>query len=148
MSEQENIALNNSEQADGDNEVLPVSNGGLRLKKVFSWETLIFLVIFLGIFCGIGWKMGAVNMIKTMMSTSYQLLIGTVFDIMAVAVLAGAIAGLLTEFGVIAIINKLLSPIMKPIYGLPGAGIIGILTTYLSDNPAILSLADDNSFKR
>lgn len=31
---------------------------------------------------------------------------------------------------------------------MPGASIIGILTTYLSDNPAILTLAGDNNFRR
>ena len=87
-------------------------------------------------------------MMNTMLNTAYALLTDTVFYIMAIAVLIGGIAGLLTEFGVVALINKLLSPLMKPLYGLPGAGIIGILTTYLSDNPAILTLAEDKNFCR
>ncbi len=37
---------------------------------------------------------------------------------------------------------------MKPLYGLPGAASVGIMTTYLSDNPAILALADDKAFIR
>ena len=37
---------------------------------------------------------------------------------------------------------------MKPIFGLPGASAMGIMATFLSDNPAILALADDVSFKR
>lgn len=119
----------------------------LTVKKVFSLESLIFLVIFLGLFAGVASKMGAVNMINTLMNTSYDLLLNTVFYIMAIAVLAGAIAGLLNEFGIVAIVNKILSPIMRPLYGLPGAGVVGIMATYLSDNPAILTLADDASFK-
>lgn len=92
--------------------------------------------------------MGAVNMLNTMMNTGYQLLIDTVLYILAIAVLAGAISGLFTEFGVVALINKILSPLMKPLYALPGASIIGVLATYLSDNPAILTLAKQTEFKR
>lgn len=124
------------------------TNTSVRLKKAFSFETLIFLAIAVVVFGGLGSKMGAVNMLNTMMNTAYELLINTVLYIMAIAVVAGAIAGLLSEFGVIAAINKILSPLMKPLYGLPGAAIVGVLTTYLSDNPAILTLAEDDNFRR
>lgn len=120
----------------------------MRTKKVVSLESFIFLVIFLGLFCGIGSQMGAVNMLNTMMNTAYQLLMKTVLYIMAIAVLAGAISALFSEFGIISLLNKVLSPLMKPVYGLPGAAAIGVVTTYLSDNPAILTLADDREFKR
>lgn len=120
----------------------------LKLKKAVSWEALIFLLLFGGLFGALGAKMGGVNMINTLMNTAYQLLLETVFFIMAIAVLTGAISGLLNEFGVVAMINKVLSPLMKPLYGLPGASAIGIMTTYLSDNPAILSLASDKGFRR
>ena len=46
------------------------------------------------------------------------------------------------------LLNKLLSKIMEPIYDLPGVSSIGILTCYLSDNPAILTLAKDDNFLR
>ena len=121
---------------------------GTREKKAISLETFIFIAVFFGIFIALGSKMGAVFMLNTLMNTAYDLLMGTVFKIMAIAVLAGAISALLSEFGVIALINKLLSPLMKPIYGLPGASALGIMTTYLSDNPAILTLADDKGFRR
>ncbi len=62
--------------------------------------------------------------------------------------MAGAVSGLLMEFGVVAAINKILSPLMKPLYGLPGASVVGVVTTYLSDNPALLTLAGDDNFKR
>ncbi len=120
----------------------------MRTKKVVSLESFIFLAVFLGLFCGIGSQMGAVNMLNTMMNTAYQLLMKTVLYIMAIAVLAGAISALFSEFGVISLLNKVLSPLMKPLYGLPGAAAIGVVTTYLSDNPAILTLADDREFKR
>jgi len=95
-----------------------------------------------------GSVMGTINMFNTLMETAYSLLMKTVFYIMAIAVLAGAISALLSEFGVVSLINRLLSPLMKPLYDLPGASAIGVLTTYLSDNPAILTLADDKGFRR
>lgn len=118
------------------------------IKSAFSIETLIFLGVFGVLFGFLGVNMGAVNMLNTMMNTAYDLLMNTVLYIMAIAVIAGALSGLLTEFGVIAAVNKILSPLMKPLYGLPGAGIVGVLTTYLSDNPAILALAEDKNFSR
>ncbi|WP_251613907.1 hypothetical protein [Senimuribacter intestinalis] len=125
-----------------------VENRKPRVKNAFSLETLVFLGIFGVIFGYLGITMGTVNMMNTLMNTAYDLLLNTVFYIMAIAVLAGAAAGLLTEFGVVAAINKILSPLMKPLYGLPGASIVGVVTTYLSDNPAILSLAEDDNFRR
>ncbi|MGI6011795.1 MAG: hypothetical protein ACOX8H_09920 [Ruminococcus sp.] len=125
-----------------------MEQSGGKTKKVVGLEVFVFMVIFAGIFVYLGTSMGAVNMVNTMMNTAYQLLLDTVLYIMAIAVLAGAISGLFTEFGVVALINKLLSPLMRPLYGLPGASIIGVLATYLSDNPAILTLADQTEFRR
>jgi len=127
-----------------------VTRGGdpLPVKKALSWESLVFVIAFTGVFGIIGYKMGIMNMMNTLMNTAYSLLIDTVFYIMAIAVLAGALSALLTEFGVVSAANKILSPLMKPVYGLPGASIIGIFTTYFSDNPAILTLADDDNFLR
>ena len=117
-------------------------------KKVLDKEVFIFLAIFLAFFVYLGSQMGVANMLNTLMNTAYKLLMETVFYIMAIAVLAGAISALFSEFGVIALLNKLLSPVVALLYGLPGASAVGIFTTYLSDNPAILTLADDNNFRR
>ncbi len=125
-----------------------MDNNQVKLKRAISSETFVFLLIFLGFFFTLGFIMGGVNMINTLISTAYQLLIDTVFYILAAAVVAGAISSLLSEFGVIALINKVLSPLMKPIYGLPGAASMGIIATYVSDNPAILPLANDKNFRR
>ena len=113
-------------------------------KKIL--EPTVFTAVFLLIFGSVGHKMGLVNMLSTLMNTAYDLLINTVFYIMAIAVLAGAFGAVLSEFGVIALINTIVSHLMKPLYGLPGAASVGIMTTYLSDNPAILALADDKAF--
>lgn len=117
-------------------------------KKIYSLETLIFLIVFFGLFGSLAYVMGLPNMMNTLMNTAYALLMDTVFYIMAISVIAGAIGAIFIEFGVIAVLNKLLSPLMKPIFGLPGAAAMGIMSTFLSDNPAILALADDTSFRR
>lgn len=119
-----------------------------QFKKAVSMEAFVFLIIFLAIFGGIAVKMGGAHMMQTLMSTAYQLLMDTVFNIMAIAVIAGALSGVLSEFGVIALINKGITPLMKPLYDLPGAASVGIMTTYLSDNPAILGLAEDRNFRK
>lgn len=119
-----------------------------KTKKAVSLEVFIFLGVIIVFFGLVGAKMGGANMVQTMMNTAYQLLLETVFYIMAIAVIAGAVSGLFSEFGLIALINKLISPLMKPVYDLPGAASMGVMTTYLSDNPAILGLAEDTNFKK
>lgn len=119
---------------------------GMKKVKAISLETFVFLVIFIGGFAWVGNIMGVGLMFKTMMATAHDLLLNTVFLIMAMAVLAGAISGVLSEFGAISLINKIFAPLMKPIWGLPGASITGVIATYLSDNPAIIPFAKDKTF--
>ncbi len=119
-----------------------------RVKNPISKETFAFLLI-TGLFFGyLGSTMGVDKMFNVLMYTAHDLLLNTVFFIMAIAVLAGALSALLSEFGVVALINKLISPVMGPIYGLPGAASLGAITTFLSDNPAIISLAKDKGFNK
>lgn len=117
-----------------------------RLKKAIDLEGVLCILIIIIIFGFLGREMGFINCINTLLNTAYALLTDTVLYIVAVAVIAGALAGILSEFGVISIANRILSPFMQPLYGLPGAAIIGVFTTYMSDNPAILSLCDNKSF--
>lgn len=112
-------------------------------KESFFWLFGIF--IFFGLFIHV---MGAANMFKTMMATAHDLILNTAFFIMGVAVLSSAFSSILSEFGIVAIINNILSPIIKPLFNLPGVASLGILTTYLSDNPAIISLAHEKDFKK
>lgn len=119
-----------------------------RFKKDIGLENFLCIGLFLAFFVSIGSKMGGINMIKTMMNTGFDLLLNVCLYLMAIAVLAGAISGLFSEFGVIALVNKLLSKVMHPIYDLPGASSLGMLNCYLSDNPAILTLAHDDNFRR
>lgn len=118
----------------------------IKTKKAISTETFVFLGVLFLIFGLMAKKMGLAFMFKTMMATAHDLLLNTVFFIMAMAVVTGAISMLLSEFGVIALINKVFAPLMKPLWGLPGASVTGALATYLSDNPAIISFAKDKKF--
>ena len=113
-----------------------------------SLEALIFLVCFFGFFGFLAYKMTLPHMLNTFMQTAYSLLLETVFYIMAICVLMGAISKLLTEFGVVRLMENILRPLMKPLYNLPGVAALGAVMTFLSDNPAIISLAKDNNFAR
>lgn len=119
-----------------------------RRKKAMGLEGVVCILILSTLIYLASSRMGGINMINTIIKTAHDLLLNTVFFIMGVSVIAGAFAGILSEFGVIAILNKLLSPLMKPLYRLPGAAALGILTTYISDNPAILSLSADKGFTK
>lgn len=116
--------------------------------KAVGKETYAILIGFIVLFGYLGGVMGFDKVFSVAMKTGHDVLMNTSFYIMAVAILAGAGAALLSEFGVIALINKIISPIMRPLFGLPGAAALGALTTYVSDNPAILSLAEDPGFDK
>lgn len=120
----------------------------LNTKKEFGVETFVFLAILIGAFTAIGSVMGVGPMFKSLLNTAYSVLLETVLYICAINVIMGALSALLAEFGVIGLAQWIISPIMRPIYNLPGAASLGILTTFLSDNPAILALAADNKARK
>lgn len=120
----------------------------MRRHKGSNWESIIFLILIGVPFYFLSNRMGVSNFFNTIMHTAHQLLLNTVFFIMAIAVLTGALGALLAEFGVLDLLNRFLSILMKPLYDLPGAAAMGALTCYLSDNPAVLSLAHDKAFRR
>jgi len=111
-------------------------------------KAALFLAVFLLLLAMPVRAMGLGNLLSTMMNTAYRLLIDTCLYIMALAVLAGAVSALLAEFGVLELLNRVLSPLMKPLWGMPGAAALGLITTYLSDNPAILTLANDKNYRQ
>ena len=80
------------------------------------------------------------------MHTGHDLLLNTVFYLMAICVITGAIGRLFVEFGVVSLVEKLLKPLMKPLFNLPGVASLGAVMTFLSDNPAIISLSQDKRF--
>jgi hypothetical protein len=111
-------------------------------------EPLYFLVVFFLLFGSLGYVMGTPNMLNTLMNTAYSLLIETVFYIMGITVLSGALGKILVEFGVVGILEKILRPLMKPLWNLPGVAALGGVLTFLSDNPAIITLANDRNFSK
>lgn len=121
---------------------------GLKFLTKRRIEAGVFLIVFLGFFGFIGMRMGFPNMLNTLMQTSYSLLLETVFYIMAITVLSGALGNLLVEFGVVRLVEVILRPLMKPLYNLPGVAALGGIMTFLSDNPAIISLSKGTNFAR
>ena len=117
--------------------------GKSKLKK---FEGIICLAVVLGIFYYLGQIMGMANMLNTLMHTAHDLLLNTVFYLMAICVLTGAIGRIFVEFGVVSLAERALRPLMKPLFNLPGVASLGAVMTFLSDNPAIISLASDKRF--
>ena len=118
----------------------------MKQKKAIDKETYILLFAVVGGFAALGRVMGIGNLFNTIMNTAHDLLLNTVFFIMAISVVTGALSQLMAEFGVISLLNKIISPLMRPVYGLPGAASLGVVSTFVSDNPAILSLAKNDGF--
>ena len=104
------------------------------------------LLVVGGLFTWIGSVMGTSNMLNTIMKTAHDLLLNTVFYLMAICVITGALSKIFVEFGVVTLLEKLLRPLMKPLFNLPGVASLGAVMTFLSDNPAIISLAQDKHF--
>lgn len=123
-----------------------VAAGKVSEKKESVWPGITCLVIVFSLFYFIGQQMGVANMLKTLMNTAHDLLLNTVFYLMSICVLTGAIGKIFMEFGVVRLLERLLRPLMKPLFNLPGVASLGAVMTFLSDNPAIISLASDKRF--
>ena len=104
------------------------------------------LVIVFGLFTFIGMRMGVPEMLNTIMKTAHDLLLNTCFYLMAICVITGAIGKIFVEFGVVKLLERLLRPLMRPLFNLPGVASLGAVMTFLSDNPAIISLSQDKRF--
>ena len=118
------------------------------LSKV--WQAIpsgiVCLCVIFALFGYIGSIMGVPNMLNTIMKTAHDLLLNTVFYLMGICVITGAIGRLFVEFGVVSLLEKLLRPLMRPLFNLPGVASLGAVMTFLSDNPAIISLSQDKRF--
>ncbi len=109
-------------------------------------EALIFLTILVGGFGLLAWKMGSGNLLNTMMNTAHSLILNVVLYLMGITVLTGALSKLMAEFGVVTLLERILRPLMKPLFNLPGVAALGAVMTFLSDNPAIIALSKDKTF--
>lgn len=115
--------------------------------KKRRYEAFVFLIMFFGFFGYLGHHMGITNLLNTLMNTSWDLLMNTVFYIMGITVLSGALGKLMIEFGVVRLLEMVLAPLMRPLFNLPGVSSLAALMTFFSDNPAIISLSNDKNFR-
>ncbi len=106
------------------------------------------LAVVFALFWYVGSIMGLPNMLNTIMHTAHDLLLNTVFYLMGICVVTGAIGRLFVEFGVVKLLENILRPLMRPLFNLPGVAALGATMTFLSDNPAIISLSQDRRFCR
>jgi len=107
---------------------------------------IVCLAVVVALFGTIGYRMGAAPMVNTIMHTAHDLLLNTCFYLMAICVITGAIGKLFVEFGVVNLFERLLRPLMRPLFHLPGVASLGAVMTFLSDNPAIITLSKDKRF--
>ncbi|MCH3949580.1 MAG: hypothetical protein LKE33_01395 [Acidaminococcus sp.] len=128
--------MSTQEKTQSRNLIVPAIDRG-------TFVCLAVLVIFFAI---LGSIMGISNMFSTMFNTAWDLMINTIWYLTGILVLTGGLVSLMSEFGVIALLNRILSPLMKPLYNLPGAVALGIVTCYMGDSPAIVSLGRDKGF--
>lgn len=111
------------------------------------YEAFVFILVFFGFFGYLGHVMGVTNLLNTIMNTAWDLLMNTVFFIMGITVLSGALGRLMIEFGVVRLLEYILAPLMRPLFNLPGVASLAGLMTFFSDNPAIISLSNDKNFR-
>lgn len=125
-----------------------VSTDNPLIKKEVSAETFVFGAVLLAALIYLCMAMGISNFASCLMKTAFDLLINTCFYIMAIAVIMGTLASLFTEFGITALINKIISPLMKPLFGLPGCFSLAAVACFLSDCPAGIPFVNDPGFAR
>lgn len=106
------------------------------------------LIIILVIFGYMSSVMGLTNMLNTIMHTAHDLLLNTVFYIMGMCVITGALGKVFVEFGVVDLLQRMLRPVMRPVFNMPGVASLAAVLTFLSDNPAIIALSQDKGFAR
>ena len=75
-------------------------------KNILSGSACMCIVT--GLFGYIGYKMGVANMLNTIMKTAHDLLLNTVFYLMGICVITGALGRLFVEFKVVNLIEALL----------------------------------------
>ena len=106
------------------------------------------LIIIVALFGYMGAVMGFANMLNTIMHTAHDLLLNTVFYLMGMCVITGALGKVFVNFGVVDLLQRLLRPIMRPLFNMPGVASLAAVLTFLSDNPAIIALSQDKGFAR
>ena len=113
---------------------------------MYKLEPFIFIAIFSLAFWYLGSVMGVANFLNTAFNTAFKLLTETVWYLMAITVLAGAFGAMMSEFGVVRILETILAPLIRPLFNLPGVAALGGFITFFSDNPAIITLTKEKKF--
>ncbi len=129
----------------GEGRVAATDRSG-KIVPAITTETVVALALLVALFGVFAWKMGIAFTFKTMMATAHDLILNTVLFLMGVLIIMSAFTSFIAEFGIVAIANRALAPLMKPLFGLPGATSVGAVACYLSDNPAIMPLGTDKAF--
>ena len=106
------------------------------------------LIVVVVLFGYLSFVMGFTNVLNTVMRTAHDLLLNTVFYLMAMCVLTAALSRIFSVFGVVDLLQKMLKPVLRPLFNLPGVSSAGALMTFLSDKPAIISVAKNPLFAR
>ena len=106
------------------------------------------LIVTICLFGYLSFVMGFTNVLNTIMRTAHDLLLNTVFYLMAMCVLTGALSRIFSVFGVVDLLQKMLKPVLRPLFNLPGVSSAGALMTFLSDKPVIISVAKNPLFAR
>lgn len=106
------------------------------------------LLILTAIFGYMASVMGVDNMLNTIMHTAHDLLLNTVFYLMGMCVMTGALGKILIKFGVVDLLQKLLRPAMQRLFNMPGIASMVSVVTFLSDRPAIIGLAKDPELRK
>ncbi|MCR5851098.1 MAG: hypothetical protein K6G92_10390 [Bacteroidaceae bacterium] len=106
------------------------------------------LIVIIALFGYLSSVMGFTNMLNTIMRTAHDLLLNTVFYLMAMCVLTGALSRIFSVFGVVDLLQRMLKPVLRPLFNLPGVSSAGALMTFLSDKPTIISVAKNPLFAR
>lgn len=118
----------------------------MKKKNAIGAQTIVVFSLLIMMLVLFSYRMGLANFFSTLMATAHDLLLNTVFFIMAITVLSGAFGSFLAEFGILDLLNRFFSPVVKRLWGMPGVSALGALSAYVSDNPAIISLAKDKAF--
>ena len=116
------------------------------MRKIPNGITCLLVII--ALFGYLGSVMGMTNMLNTIMKTAHALLLNTVFYLMSMCVLTGALSKILTEFGVVHLLQIMLRHVMRPLYNMPGVAVVASIMTFLSDNPAIITLSKNKQFAK
>ena len=83
------------------------------------------LIVVLVLFGYLSSVMGFTNVLNTVMRTAHDLLLNTVFYLMAMCVLTAALSRIFSVFGVVDLLQKILKPVLRPLFNLPGVAALG-----------------------